>query len=451
MRPLSNPIADAKAIAQELERTYNFATEVVENPNIDEIEAKLKLYSNRFANNELDQNGQLFIYFSGHGVVDNQNGFFLAKDSDPDKLSRTAFAYEYWRPFINNISCKHILVAIDACFSGTFDPYWWSRSGGPFKRPGELSDSEKLIANHAQYTTRLFFTSAAETESPDQSNFARKLLEGLRSGGGADNILTSTELFAYLELANPKPHRGEFGKNEAGSSFLFIPNNPVEMVSDPTGRKYKTVKINGKTWLAENLNYDLGKDSWCYNDSIENCEKYGRLYAYEAAKLSCKVLGAGWRLPTDGEWRGLINLYGGYRNTFTVRDKDKHPLYDFPSASSDTLSAFEALIAGGKASFNATLSGIRSDRMSLNETIKSLVEHKVYSIYWDIGELGSYWSITGYNQAEYKSFGLFDQYNNSSVTGFLSGPITISFSTNKSVFRNFGASNNGLSCRCIKD
>ncbi|MFN7120210.1 MAG: FISUMP domain-containing protein [Saprospiraceae bacterium] len=318
IRPLSNPIADAKAIAQELERTYNFTTEVVENPTIEEIEAKLKLYANRFANKELDQDGQLFIYFSGHGVVDNQNGFFLAKDSDPEKLSRTAFAYEYWRPFTNNISCKHILVAIDACFSGTFDPNWWSRSDGRFKRPGELSDSEKLIANHEQYTTRLFFTSAAETESPDQSNFARKLLEGLRSGGGTDNILTSTELFAYVELANPKPHRGEFGKNEAGSSFLFITSNPVEYVVDPDGNRYKTVKINGKIWLAKNLNYDLGKDCWCYKDSIEYCDKYGKLYTWEAAELSCRILGKDWRLPTDQEWRDLINFYGGYADGINI-------------------------------------------------------------------------------------------------------------------------------------
>jgi uncharacterized protein (TIGR02145 family) len=40
--------------------------------------------------------------------------------------------------------------------------------------------------------------------------------------------------------------------------------------------------------MAENLNYqpETGK-SWCYNDSDSYCEKYGRLYDWEAAMKVC--------------------------------------------------------------------------------------------------------------------------------------------------------------------
>ena len=43
-----------------------------------------------------------------------------------------------------------------------------------------------------------------------------------------------------------------------------------------------------------------------------NCEEYGRLYTWEAAKRACESLGKGWRLPTDEEWKVLANSVGGY-------------------------------------------------------------------------------------------------------------------------------------------
>jgi len=72
---------------------------------------------------------------------------------------------------------------------------------------------------------------------------------------------------------------------------------------------YRTVEIEGggPFWMAQNLNDSL-KGGKCYEDKPENCEKYGRLYTWNEAMKACPK---GWHLPSDEEWRTLVDFAGG--------------------------------------------------------------------------------------------------------------------------------------------
>lgn len=97
-------------------------------------------------------------------------------------------------------------------------------------------------------------------------------------------------------------------------------NHEPKEVEEPKPPSFKTARLNGKTWMAENLRL-----------------KAEETFTWEDAKAACRQLGANWRLPSDREWRDMAKIFGG-------ADED---------ASDGGAEAYNALITGGRSGFNA--------------------------------------------------------------------------------------------------
>jgi hypothetical protein len=221
---LVNPVNDAEALAKELKERYGFEVELITNANQDEMLVKIREYSQR----KFKPQDQLMIFFAGHGQFDESfgEGYVVAKNSlENDKAKSSYISHSNLRSYINNISCEHILLTMDVCFGGTFDPV--IAKSRAIESANELTETEYLVRK-LSYKTRKYITSGGKEYVSDgiagkHSPFAAKLLEALKSNGGNDRILTISEINSFLEkIKSNEPRSGDFGDGEKGSDFVFV-------------------------------------------------------------------------------------------------------------------------------------------------------------------------------------------------------------------------------------
>jgi len=141
----------------------------------------------------------------------------------------------------------------------------------------------------------------------------------IKTAGGMARVvfgMAAALFFSALMLAG-------CGNSASGNAKTFVDKRD--------GTTYKKVRIGTQTWMAENLNYDNGAGSVCYDYDDERCATYGRLYTWAAAMdIGVQynyslwdesdvnhqgVCPAGWHLPNKDEWAQLIDFVGDSAGT----------------------------------------------------------------------------------------------------------------------------------------
>jgi len=139
-----------------------------------------------------------------------------------------------------------------------------------------------------------------------------RLIITLMGTTGAFTIVKISK--SELVLTNPDGETETYARGSAKqggqSAKSDKPQKATSFTDSRDGKNYRTVKIGGQTWMAQNLNFasPAKGSSWCYNNDASNCEMYGRLYDWNAAMSACPP---GWRLPTIENWSLLVTATGG--------------------------------------------------------------------------------------------------------------------------------------------
>jgi uncharacterized protein (TIGR02145 family) len=138
-------------------------------------------------------------------------------------------------------------------------------------------------------------------------------------------------------------------------------------VSDKEGNNYRTVVLDNKTWMAENLrvtkfkngesiettnpSQDISKVSepkyyWSYNGKDSLSKIYGNLYTWYVIQDPRGVCPEGFHVPSDQEWISLINsLDGNIEAGAKLKETDFAHWYK-PNANATNETGFSALPGG---------------------------------------------------------------------------------------------------------
>ncbi|MCC6462652.1 MAG: SUMF1/EgtB/PvdO family nonheme iron enzyme [Saprospiraceae bacterium] len=254
---LPNTLPECNNLAGDLRTLYGFEATVLPNKNKQEIKAKLA----ELAGRPYGPDDQLLLYFSMHGYFDEAGE---AGCLCPAGAKANDNAFDTWllhtelRTLVTRIPCEHILVVLDACYSGTF-PGKKGAPGGPIYK--ETPDCQTNVKQALARKTRYYIAAGGKERVDAVSQLAQKMRTAF--GGrynGDDGILSLKELLGVLSEARPEPKDGNFG-GDLGGGFVFVPKNGCGNTSAPSRDPDQSAWNHARTQNTEEA-YQFYLDTW---------------------------------------------------------------------------------------------------------------------------------------------------------------------------------------------
>ncbi len=309
--PLDSAVNDVETLADILSEYHNFEISAL---LLDPTAGQLKGLLAETLPKLVEPEDRLLFYFAGHGIAEDGEegpaGYILPADAN-HRIENSFVSMRDLNDALNCLSCKHLMLIMDCCFSGVFR---WSsrlRAGGRrlpkniykerFDRflqepawqvlTSSAHDQEALDSLSGQTFGSRGQVSAAKRKEYEKwadkahSPFAIALYEGLSGDadvtlqrGRGDGVITATELYVYIrDRLEPETiehnHRQTPGfyplpKHDSGEFIFLHPRHPLNLQSIPTHNPYKGLQ----PFNEADADWFYGRDK-----VIEDLNKFVRL------------------------------------------------------------------------------------------------------------------------------------------------------------------------------
>lgn len=255
---------DIKAEAEKSVSAYSFNLEV-RSIEYDLANGRYEIFVMNNANSPSAHNYHIYAKIEGCS-------FYLYEDGD---LS------EYYE--------KRPSVKFDPCFCD-------DESGVAFYRIEKKSQREEKLSSSSKIESSSSSSEVSYSSSDKVSSSEKTYSSSVVECSSSENLFELDSLYGCdsLNCVNMKFLNRNF--LEDSSYGIFVDKRDLQV--------YRTIRIDGVVWLAQNLNYEA-EGSRCYNDDPDMCEIYGHLYDWSTAMNG--LCPTGWKLPSTNDFQNLLD------------------------------------------------------------------------------------------------------------------------------------------------
>lgn len=227
---LYTPIADGMELEKELREHYGYETRLLINVALDSLNKEFKALAAR----KFDSKSQVLVYFAGHGGYDEDlgEGYLVPVDADDPhsaSIMSDVISYGFLLKILDNLDAQHVLVMLDACYSGAFNPSISGKKACP-RRSGQAMQSLGMMVNNSMnMRSRCYITSGMLNTVPDGTKhtpFNDAVMNTLRSKWERNEVVFFEDLIVAVKRLPSKPQDGVFGQNADGDTgeYFFFPS-----------------------------------------------------------------------------------------------------------------------------------------------------------------------------------------------------------------------------------
>ena len=180
--------------------------------------------------------------------------------------------------------------------------------------------SMRSSSSSAKSSSSVRSSSSARSSSSVRSSSSARSSSSVRSSSSAISSSSVQSSSSTISSSSIQSSSSAKSSSSIQSSSSVISNNsdykydPAKVIhgtltDSRDGQEYKIVTIGNQTWMAENLRYEIPRDTadtvdvFCPQDP-DTLALVGCYYTWKAAMKACPE---GWQLPNQSNWKTLVN------------------------------------------------------------------------------------------------------------------------------------------------
>jgi len=211
-------VSDAKLVSEYLSRVMGYPEEnVVTLLNEHAAMGDFVKYFEKWLSNNVEKDGSIFIYFSGHGAPNPKTGdaYLVPYDGDPSFIAETGYSLKRMYDALGKLPAKEIVVALDSCFSGAGGRSVIAKGARPLVM--NLQDNMVLPKNMTVLSASSGEQISSTYDEKGHGLFTYFLLKGIKNEDVVkpDGTIAISDLFSYLKPQVERIARKQYNNEQS--------------------------------------------------------------------------------------------------------------------------------------------------------------------------------------------------------------------------------------------